>query len=180
MGPKEPNRQKRTENRMECLMKALTDDNLTSRIEAHPFSAGLKPEHLAILEAGACKQTFDTNKVIFREGEPAAWFYLIQSGKIALEAHEPGDGTTLIQHLSGGDVLGWSWLFPPFVWHFRARAVEPTKAIVLDGAHLLVAAEKDHEFGFELMKRVAQVTLQRLQATRRQLLAEDVNSALKG
>ena len=67
-------------------------------------------------------------------------------------------------------MLGWSWLFPPFVWHFRARALDPTTVIVLDGAHLLVACHQNHEFGYELMKRVGQVVIERLQATRKQLL----------
>ena len=79
-----------------------------------------------------------------------------------------------------GDVLGWSWLFPPFSWNFQARAIEPTSAIVLSGAHLLVTAEGNHDFGYELMKRVAQVVIHRLQATRKQLLAIQVESALEG
>jgi CRP/FNR family cyclic AMP-dependent transcriptional regulator len=162
-------------------MKNPTPNNsLKSRIEAHPLFAGMKPAHLDILEQGASEETFDANKVLFREGEPADRFYLLQSGKIALESHEPGGGTALVQHLAEGDGLGWSWLFEPFVWHFRARAVERTGAIVLNGAHLLVAAEKDHEFGYELIKRVAQVVLHRLHATRKQLLAEQMESALKG
>ena len=65
-----------------------------------------------------------------------------------------------------------SWLFPPFVWHFQARALEPTETIVLDGAHLLVAAERNGNLGYELMKRVAQVLIHRLQATRKQLLMQ--------
>jgi hypothetical protein len=77
-------------------------------------------------------------------------------------------------------VLGWSWLFPPFSWHFQARAIEPTTVISLNGAHLLVSAESNHEFGYELMKRVAQVVIRRLQITRKQLIALDIESALKG
>jgi CRP/FNR family cyclic AMP-dependent transcriptional regulator len=77
-------------------------------------------------------------------------------------------------------MLGWSWLFPPFAWHFRARALEPTNAIVLNGAHLLIAAERKRDFGYELMKRVAQVVIHRLQATRKQLLDQQIESALEG
>jgi CRP/FNR family transcriptional regulator, cyclic AMP receptor protein len=123
---------------------------------------------------------FNPGQVLFHEGDPANQFYLIESGRIALEAHEPADGTVLIETVGAGEVLGWSWLFPPFVWHFQARAVEPTKAVVLSGAHLLVAAERNHEFGYELMKRVAQVVIERLQFTRKRLLAEEIESVLKG
>lgn len=147
-------------------------------ISEHPFLHALAPEQLEILTEGAKEVSFQPDEVIFREGEPANRFYLILGGRIALEAHEPADGTALVQHLSAGDVLGWSWLLPPFVWHFGARAIEPTQAIVLNGAHILVAAERNREFGYELMKRVAQVVIQRLQATRRQLLQQQIESEL--
>ena len=155
-------------------------NNLKETITGHPFFHGMKPEHLDILANGATEAKFKTEQILFREGDPANQFYLIGSGRIALEAHEADDGTVLVQNLGAGDVLGWSWLFPPFVWHFQARAEEPTTAIVLNGAHLLMAAERNHEFGCELMKRVAQVVIQRLQATRKQLLADQIESALEG
>ena len=153
---------------------------LKAVIAAHPFVRALGPEHLEMLAEDAREVTFKPDEVIFREGEPANRFYLIRSGRIALEAHEPANGTALVQHLGAGDVLGWSWLLPPFVWHFRARATELTQAIVLNGAHILIAAERNHEFGHELMKRVAQVVIQRLQATRQQLLRQQIESALEG
>ena len=154
--------------------------NLNEAITQHAFFHGMKPEHLAVLAAGAKAVQFKAGDVPFREGEPANQFYLIESGKVALEAHEPADGTALVQTLGAGDVLGWSWLFPPFMWHFQARAIEPTSAIVLSGAHLLVTAERNRDFGYELMKRVAQVVIRRLQATRKQLLALQTESALEG
>ena len=75
-----------------------------------------------------------------------------------------------VQTIGAGEALGWSWLFPPFVWHFQARALEPTKAIAFNGAHLLVACEENHDLGYDLMKRVSQVLIQRLQATRKKLV----------
>jgi CRP-like cAMP-binding protein len=153
---------------------------LNEVIIKHAFFHGMKPAHLALLTDGAKTVQFKTGDILFREGEPANQFYLIESGKIALEAHEPANGTTLVQTLATGDVLGWSWLFPPFIWHFQARAIEPVSAIILSGAHLLVTAERNHDFGYELMKRVAHVVIHRLQATRKQLLALQVESALDG
>jgi CRP/FNR family transcriptional regulator, cyclic AMP receptor protein len=160
------------------LMKA--SNALNEGITNHPLFRGMKPEHLGVLQDGAKTVQFKAGDVLFREGDPADQFYVIERGKIALEAHEPGDGTVLVQTLGPGDVLGWSWLFPPFSWHFQARAIEPTCATVLGGAHLLTTAERDHEFGYELMKRVAQVVIHRLQATRKQLVALQVESALEG
>jgi CRP-like cAMP-binding protein len=144
---------------------------LSAAITQHAFFHGMKPGHLAILTEGAKAVSFKAGEVLFREGNPANQFYLIEQGAIALETHQPANTTTLVQTLGPGDVLGWSWLFPPFVWHFQARAVEPAGVIALNGAHLLVAAERDPDFGYELMKRVAQIVIRRLQATRQQLLA---------
>ena len=140
----------------------------------------MKREHLAVLADGAREVKFKAGEVLFREGEPASEFYLVRSGEIALEAHEHGNETILVQTLGAGEALGWSWLFPPFVWHFQARATEPTEAVSLSGAHLLNVAERDHEFGHALMKRVAQVVIRRLQATRKQLLEQQIQSALEG
>ena len=150
--------------------------SLRAMIQDHPFFHAMKPEHLDAIAACATEATFKSDQVLFREVEPASQFYHIEKGRIALEAHEPADGTVLVQYLGAGDALGWSWLFPPFVWHFQARALEPTKAIVLNGAHLLVTSERDHEFGYELMKRVAQIVIQRLQAARKQLLTQQTQS----
>ena len=153
---------------------------LNEAITKHAFFRGMKPEHLAVLTEGAEAIGFKAGDILFREGEPADKFYLIESGRIALEAHEPADGTVRVQTVGAGEVLGWSWLFPPFVWHFQARAIEPTQVITLSGAHLLVAAERHHDFGYELVKRVAKVVIHRLQATRQQLLAQLFHSALEG
>jgi len=153
---------------------------LAETITSHPFFASMKPEHLVLLADCASEKQYAAHEVLFREGEPANQFYLIQNGRIALEAHEPGDGTALVQTLGPGEVLGWSWLFPPFSWHLQARAVEPTEVVVWSGAHLLVTAERNPEFGYELMKRVAQMVIHRLQATRKQLLKQQIESALEG
>lgn len=155
-------------------------ETLHDSIIEHPFFDGMKPEYLAMLGGGAKEETFEKDAVLFREGEPANHFYLIQSGKIALESHKPGNGTAFVQELGAGDVLGWSWLFPPFSWHFQARAMEPTSVIVLSGAHLLIAAERNHDFGYELMKRVSQLVIKRLQATRNRLLPLQEKATAEG
>ena len=145
----------------------------TSHIADHPFLSSFSREHLNRILEKATEVQFEPGEIIFKENDPANRFYLLEYGKVALETQVPRDGTVTVHTLEGGDVLGWSWLFPPFVWHFQARAIEPTNAIALDGAHLLVLCENDHELGYELMKRMTQVVIQRLQATRRQWLARE-------
>jgi CRP-like cAMP-binding protein len=157
-----------------------TAATLTEAIARHPFFRGMQPEHLTRLASGAKFAEFKSGDVLFREKEPASQFFLIEQGKVVLEARESPQRATPVQTLGPGDVLGWSWLFPPFTWHFQARAAAPTKVLVLNGAHLLVTAEDEPAFGFELMKRVAQIVIQRLQVTRDRLLALEIESALKG
>jgi CRP-like cAMP-binding protein len=143
---------------------------LETKIAEHAFSKGMSAEHLHLLAECARELEFQPGQIIFRENAIAYQFYLILEGQVQLEDGLPKGKTLVAQTIGAGDVLGWSWLFPPFLWHFQARSLEHTQAILFDAAHLLIACERQHEFGFELMKRIAQVLIQRLQATRKQLL----------
>ena len=146
-------------------------ESIEALIARHPFLRTMRPEHVAVLAEGAHRAEFEAGQLIFREREIAYHCYLIQSGVVALESHVPGSGDVIIQTLGKDEALGWSWLFAPYLLHFQARALERTGALCLNGAHLLVACEKDHDFGYELMKRVSQLLITRMQATRRQLMA---------
>jgi CRP-like cAMP-binding protein len=145
-------------------------ETLKPFLSEHPFLRGLSAEHLEKLCECALETEFQPGELILREGEIADKLYLIESGKVALESHVSSGPQLLVQHLGAGDVLGWSWLFPPYICHFQARTIDLTRCIACNGAHLLVACERDHEFGYVLMKRFAQVLIRRLQATRKQLL----------
>jgi CRP-like cAMP-binding protein len=108
--------------------------------------------------------------MILREGEEANHFYLIRSGKVTLQLMTPNKGPVIIQTLHEGDILGWSWLIPPFTWHFDAQAIELTRMIALDGKCLRTKCESDHDLGYELLKRFADILTKRLESTRLQLL----------
>lgn len=144
---------------------------LESIVTTHPFVQTMKAEHLDLLCKNATEMELEPGEIIFRQGDPANRLFLIQSGQVAVEAHE-GGRTVQVQTLGANELLGWSWLFPPFSWNFQARALEPTRLIVLDGAHLLVTCEENHDFGYELMKRMAKIVINRLQTTRRRLIEE--------
>jgi CRP/FNR family cyclic AMP-dependent transcriptional regulator len=143
---------------------------LESIVAEHPFFEGLKPPYLQLITGCASNVRFDTGKYIFSEGEDASQFYLIRQGKVALEIFAAQHGPITIETIEAGEVLGWSWLFPPYHWHFSGRVIEPTRAIALDGKCLRTKGEADHDLGYELMKRVAQIMMGRLQATRIRLL----------
>ena len=142
-----------------------------SVIAGHPFLRGLKPEHLRLLTDSAMRMRYEAGELIFSEGDPANRFYLIEQGRVSLESPRRDKAPVAVQVIGPGDVLGWSWLFPPYYWHFDARALEPTTAIFFYGTRLREQCEQDHDFGFEMMKRMTQVVIHRLQAARKQLLA---------
>jgi CRP/FNR family transcriptional regulator, cyclic AMP receptor protein len=148
----------------------ITMRTLESMLAEHPFFQGFNPNHLHMLAHSASEDKFGEQEYIFSEGEKAGKFYTILKGKVALEVFAAQHGQITIETLAGGEVLGWSWLFPPYRWQFSARVVEPTQVIVMDGVYLRDKAEEDHDFGYELVKRVAPVIVQRFQATRLQLL----------
>jgi CRP-like cAMP-binding protein len=138
-------------------------------VESRLF-ADLAPQHLATIAGCASIVHFDEGEEIFREGGPADTFYVIRSGSVAIETHVPGRGSARLMTLHDEDVLGWSWLFPPYRWHFDARALEHVRALAFDGACLRGKSVENHELGYELMRRFAEVMVSRLQATRMQLL----------
>ena len=145
-------------------------EQLRVLIEAHPFTRGFGASHLATLADCAMKTEFAQGEFLFREGDIANRFYVILEGKIALEVGSGGASPVLMETIGPGEVLGWSWLFEPYTWHFDARAVAPTKAIFFYGTWLREQCQQDRDFGCELYKRVAFVVIDRLQSARRRLL----------
>ncbi|MBE0544557.1 MAG: cyclic nucleotide-binding domain-containing protein [Verrucomicrobia bacterium] len=133
------------------------------------FFRGLSAEHLRHLADNAMQTWFEADELIFREGDVANRFYLIVEGKVTLESSVTNSQTVLLLTLGPGDLLGWSWLFSPYVWHLHARAIEPTEAIFFYGTRLLSACEADHDLGYEIFKRISEVMMQRLQSTRGKL-----------
>ena len=136
-----------------------------------PFLKGMEWRHLEAMAACAMGVKFPADERIFRTGENANRFYLLVSGRVALEAPGEDGSSTPIQEIVAGDVLGWSWLFPPYQWRFDARTVEPVEAIFFYGTHLRELADEDPVFCCTMMRRMSGVILERLQATRTQLAA---------
>jgi CRP/FNR family transcriptional regulator, cyclic AMP receptor protein len=139
-------------------------------LAVEPFFADLDADYLDLVAGCGTNVRFDAGTMIFREGEPADTFYVLRQGKVALEIHVPERGALVIETLGPGELLGWSWLFPPYRWHFDARAIAATAAVALDGACLRGKCDDDTRLGYLLMRRFAEVSQERLQATRLQLL----------
>jgi CRP/FNR family cyclic AMP-dependent transcriptional regulator len=136
----------------------------------HPFFAGLDAQALALAVGCAKNVSFHAGEFLFREGEPADQFFVVRRGRVAIEVHDPAVGTKVVDTADAGDVVGWSWLVPPYHWRFDARAVEATGAVAFDGLCLRGKCEEDPVLGYELMQRVAQGMFGRLIAARVRLL----------
>jgi len=145
-------------------------ETLERIIAEHPFFAGLESYYTGLLVGCGANVRFHPGTYIFKEGEEANEFYLIRSGRVALEVFAPQHKPVVIETLEEGDILGWSWLLPPYLWKFHAHAIQDTRAIALDGKCLRTKCEQNHDLGYEVLKRFAQIMERRLEATRLQLL----------
>ena len=144
--------------------------DIKTLIQEHPFFAGLDATSLELVAGCASNVHFATGEFLFHEGDPANQFYLVRSGRVRLETLVPGRAPVVLETIQAGEVIGWSWLFPPYLWHLDAVATESVRATVFDGKCLRGKCEENHDLGYELAMRSAQIMMQRLQATRLQLL----------
>ncbi len=146
-------------------MKTISD-----LLAEQPVFAGLAPETLELIAGCGQNVRFTTDERILAENEPADRFYLLRSGRVAVEIDTPRQGPKTIETIGAGDLLGVSWLLPPYRWTFDARAVEPTRALAIDAACLRRKCDADPALGYELFKRFAGLVRDRLNTTRLQLL----------
>jgi CRP-like cAMP-binding protein len=143
---------------------------LESILAEHPTFKDLDDKNLRLIVGCASNVRFEEGAYIFREGDEANQFFLIRHGQVALEIFRQRRGPIVIETVGEGDVLGWSWLFPPYRWNFDARALQLTRAIAMDGRCIRTKCEEDPRLGYELVKRFARILMERLSATRMQLL----------
>ena len=138
-------------------------------LNGHPFLKGFQPQHMDKLAELAQDARFERDQIIFRQGDASSFFYLIVSGKVALEVTALGR-TLRAQTLADGEVLGWSSVLPSEGKHFQARALGSVRALAWDGARLRELCEQDNSLGYALMRGLLGVVADRLQAMRIQIL----------
>jgi len=155
--------------------REIQTEPLGTRVALRPFLAGMNHTQLTLLTDCAVARHFNMGQTILREGEFANGFYLIETGRVALESEAGFGESILIETIGAGDLVGWSWMFPPYVWQFTARAIEPTAALFFYAAILREYCEKDHSLGYELLKRISAVMVTRLHAAHDQMLSLSSN-----
>jgi CRP/FNR family transcriptional regulator, cyclic AMP receptor protein len=146
-------------------------------LSAHPFLHGMSHDQLGVLAEVASDVTFPARHRLFEDGGNATRFWLIQSGHVSLDLQIPGEGPVVIETIGMGELLGWSWLFPPFKWAFGAVAATAVEAFEFDAPAVREACVADPGLGYELNQRITRVLAKRLQATRVRLISRSGYSA---
>lgn len=146
----------------------MKSKDLAALVASQPLFAG-EPQVAALIAGCARMVAYERDETIFREGGQADHLYLVRRGRVALELASPR-GPLIIETLQPGQVLGWSWLFPPYRWSLDARAIEPVGAIAVEAACLRAKADAEPAFGYELMKRLSVPIVTQLHATQVRLL----------
>jgi CRP/FNR family cyclic AMP-dependent transcriptional regulator len=139
-------------------------------IAEHDFFRGFDAGAVSFIAGCGRNVHFQAGTRLMSEGESANVFYVLRTGRVALGYFDPDRGDLVIETLHGGDVIGWSWLFAPYRWHFDVEALEDVSAVAFDGPCLRGKCESDPRLGYELTRRFSRVMLDRLQATRLRLL----------
>jgi CRP/FNR family cyclic AMP-dependent transcriptional regulator len=145
-------------------------ETLERIISEHPFFIGLDQGFTNLMVSCASNVRFKAGTYILKEGDAANTFYLIREGRVAVEVLAPQHKPIIVSTLGVGEILGWSWLLPPFRWKFHARAIDDIRAIALDGKCLRTKCQENHDLGYEILQRFARIMERRLEATRLQLL----------
>lgn len=144
--------------------------DIRTLLAENPFFENMSDAHLETMAGCGKLVRFKAGEFLLREGDEANTFYLVREGEVSIESYVPAAGPLTISRVGAGGVAGFSWLFPPYRNNFDSLALTDVSAVALDGECLRGKVEADHKLGYQLMKRFAQVMLDRLQARRRQLM----------
>jgi CRP-like cAMP-binding protein len=146
-------------------MKTMAD-----LIREHAFVAGMNEAQLETVAGCAKNVVFEPGAYIIREGQSADEFHLLRDGHVALEIYSPRRGTHVLQTLGANEILGASWIVPPYRWTSDARAVDRVRAFAFDAKCLRDKCEADPALGYALMKRFVPILVDRMSAARMQAM----------
>lgn len=150
----------------------MAEKSIERIIAENPFFAGLEKRSVEFLAGCAEKRRFKEDEALFSHGGKADRFYLVLDGRVTMEVAAIQGPSLELRNLAPGDILGWSWLIPPYKWHFQARAEEPVEVLEFDGEAVLRRCEENPAFGYELLKRFSGLMSERLAAAREKMMSE--------
>lgn len=143
---------------------------LESIVAKHPFFEGLDQSYLELITGCASNHVIKGGEFLFEEGKEADHFYVIREGTLRLLVQMPAAGEIVLQTIHSGEIVGWSWLFQPYRWHFSGRAATELRILAFDAACLRQKCDSDTGFGYEFMKRFSRIMMERLQASQLRLI----------
>jgi CRP-like cAMP-binding protein len=146
----------------------MTEPAILGAFASHGFIKGLSEHHRMRLATGVKPFRASVGEYLAREGEPAHAFYLIQEGHVAIGVQLSKNDAVPIQMIGPGEIVGWSWLLPPYRWQFDARATDGVHGLSFDGAWLRELCEQDYALGYHVLKQLLAVVTSRLVASRHQ------------
>jgi len=148
----------------------MSASDLVTYLRAHSILRALSEPQLAVVAANAATRRVAAGEVLFRQGDRATRFYMVRDGSIRVGVPAINGPALDVQQLGSGEVLGWSWLIPPYRWTFEAQAVRDSTLVEFDGEALLRACEQDPVLGYAVMKIFAELMSARLQAARARMM----------
>ncbi len=150
----------------------MNSQEIAEYLYRHPFFSGMDDQHVKFLADSAAETRISEGAILFRQGKPADKFYLLRSGDVSVQVPALVGPVLEIQRIGEGQLLGWSWLIPPYKWNFQARVEADSTFLEFDGRAVLARCEEDSKFGYELLKRFAALMSERLEAARQKMMDE--------
>jgi CRP-like cAMP-binding protein len=141
---------------------------LSDLMVVHPFFEGMDRSHVDFIAGCAENRRFKAGQFMMLMGKDAQEFYMIRSGRVAVEM-DAGNRTYNVQTIGEGGIIGWSWLHPPLSTRYDVRVIEDVSAFAFNAQCVREKCEADHEFGFNITRRFMKLVIERLMATRVQL-----------
>ena len=148
----------------------MNKQSIEDYLSTHAFFSGLDENFMQFVSNSATEKQVRKGDILFRQGERADKFFLLRQGQISIQVPALVGPALEIQHLGEDQILGWSWLIPPYRWHFLARAVEDSDLLEFDGSAILAHCEEDPKFGYDLFKHFAALMSERLEVARQKMM----------
>lgn len=146
----------------------------------HPLFEGLPDSYLYLIADCSEEKVFNKSSYLFHYQQPAQKFFLMLEGQAVLLSHLPMGGLTTLETITAPNVAGWSWLIPPYRWHYSLKASQDTRCLVIHTESLKAKMEADKSFSVDMYQRFMVVVVGRLQASRLQTMDIYSNPSVVG
>jgi CRP-like cAMP-binding protein len=151
---------------MTAPTQAARADETLAPLVNHPLLGKLSTRNQRVLAATGEPFAVES-AMLAHEGDPARTLFLIQSGFVELTTIDRRGRRVLVQTIGPGEIVGWSWMVPPYLWQFEVRAAGRVCGVQYDAEWLRDRCEQDRDLGYELLRYMYGILADRLSATRR-------------